>query len=62
MGGLPNRAKMWTQGSDEDLKKAIKKIIAEMGHKKFIMGADCTLATDLAYERINTAVRTARSK
>ena len=60
MGGLPNRAKMWSQGSDEDLKKAIKKIIAEMGRKKFIMGADCTLATDLAYERINTAVRTAR--
>lgn len=60
MGGLPNRAKIWTQGSDEDLKREIKKIIKEFGRKKFIMGADCTLATELPYERINTAVKAAR--
>ncbi len=60
MGGIANRSGVLVDGSDEELDIAIKNIIEKQGKQKFIFGADCTLPTEISYDRINRAVRAAR--
>ena len=43
-------------GSLEDIKAETRKIINEFGRDKFIIGPDCTLTTDLPYERMQAVV------
>lgn len=60
MGGLQNREGVLVDGTDEELVDEVKKIIASQGKEKFILGADCTLATDTDYSRIRLITDTAR--
>lgn len=61
LGGLENRAGILVEGPIAELKAATRKIIADFGRTGFIMGADCTLPTDLDAQRIRAVVETARS-
>ncbi|MFO7612834.1 MAG: uroporphyrinogen decarboxylase family protein [Clostridia bacterium] len=61
MGGLQNRAGVLVDGTDEELAAEVRNVIQRQGKEKFILGADCTLATDTDYGRIRLMVDTARS-
>jgi len=61
MGGLANRSGVLVNGSDEELVQAVRDILASQGKLKFILGADCTLPTDIDYRRIKLICDTARS-
>ncbi|MDD6662408.1 MAG: uroporphyrinogen decarboxylase family protein [Lachnospiraceae bacterium] len=60
MGGLANRSGVMVDGTEEELRAAAKKVITDYGKKKFILGADCTLPTEIPYSRINAVVQAAR--
>lgn len=59
MGGLANRSGVLVDGTDEELTAAVRKVIDDFGSTGFILGADCTLPTEIPYERIRTAVHAA---
>ena len=61
MGGLANRSGVLVNGSDEELVQAVRDILTQQGKLKFILGADCTLPTDIDYRRIKLICDTARS-
>lgn len=61
MGGLANRSGVLVDGSDAELEAEIHSIIRAMEGVPFILGADCTLPSDISYARIRTAVDAARS-
>ena len=50
---------MLVDGTDEELQAAVRKVIDDFGSTGFILGADCTLPTEIPYERIRTAVHAA---
>lgn len=60
MGGLANRSGAMVDGTEEELCAAAKKVIQDYGKTKFILGADCTLPTEIEYSRINAVVQAAR--
>lgn len=60
LGGLENRSGIIVDGSLEDIRKEVHRLRREMKGKKFILGADCTLESDLPVERIRTATEAAR--
>lgn len=60
MGGLANRTGVMVDGTEEELKEEAKKIIRDYGKTGFILGADCTLPTEISYERIKAIVDAAR--
>ena len=60
MGGLANRSGVLVEGTEEELKAAVCELIRDFGTNKFILGADCTLPTEIPYERVRTAVNAAR--
>lgn len=60
MGGLRNRSGVMVEGTIEELKQETKRIICEFGKEGFIIGADCTLPTEIAYERIKAIADAAR--
>lgn len=60
MGGLPNRSGVMTDGSVEELEKETERVIRSFGKTGFILGADCTLPTEISYERIRRIVEQAR--
>lgn len=59
MGGLPNRSGVLVDGTKEEIEEAVHKLIEEMGTKNYILGADCTLPTELDPLRVRQAVRAA---
>ncbi len=59
MGGLANHNGVLVEGSHEEIGGAVQKIIAEFGTTGFILGADCTLPTEISYDRIRAAVQAA---
>lgn len=61
MGGLANRSGVLVDGTDKELESEIHSIIKGMEGTPFILGADCTLPSDISYARIRTAVEAARS-
>lgn len=61
MGGLPNRSGVMTQGTEAELAQEAQRLVRRYGPKRFILGADCTLPTDISYARIRTIVEAARS-
>lgn len=61
MGGLPNRSGIMTEGTEAELVQETQKIICRYGPKHFILGADCTLPTEIPYARIRAIVETARN-
>ena len=61
LGGLKTHDGILDHGSDEEIRSRVKEIIAAHGPRRFILGADCTLPTNLDTHRIRTAVEAARS-
>lgn len=60
MGGLANRSGVMVDGTIEELKEEVRGLIAKYGKKGFIVGADCTLPTEIPYERIRAITEAAR--
>lgn len=60
MGGLPNRSGVTTDGSPEELVREAQSLIRRFGPAGFILGADCTLPTELPYGRIRLLSEAAR--
>ncbi|WP_303791280.1 uroporphyrinogen decarboxylase family protein [Anaerotruncus colihominis] len=59
LGGLDDRAGVLVDGSSDQIELAVHKVLDEAGTKNILLGADCTLPTDIALERIAQAVRSA---
>ncbi len=60
LGGFDDRSGLLVDGSREEIETYARSLVAQMGHTKFILGADCTLPTEIARERIRWAVGAAR--
>lgn len=56
MGGLANRSGVLVDGTPDELAAAVQKVVDSFGTSGFILGADCTLATEHPYGSIRTAV------
>ena len=54
MGGLPNRSGVMTEGTQEQLDDAVRQLVSEKGKTKFILGADCTLPSEISWSRIRS--------
>nr|WP_319776109.1 uroporphyrinogen decarboxylase family protein [uncultured Sphaerochaeta sp.] len=61
MGGLPNHTGVLFDGSRKEITDAVQKLIRQMGSVGFIIGADCTLATDQNIALIKAVTRACRS-
>lgn len=55
VGGLGDRG-ILVNGSAEEIRAAVRGVIADFGVKGLMIGADCTLPTDIAVSNIRTAV------
>ncbi|XBX09978.1 uroporphyrinogen decarboxylase family protein [Enterocloster clostridioformis] len=60
MGGLANRSGVMADGTIDELKAAVKDLISRYGKTRFILSADCTLPTEIPYERIHAIVEATR--
>lgn len=60
MGGLANRSGVMVEGTLEELAQAAKDAVARYGSTGFILGADCTLPTEIDYKRIRAMVEALR--
>lgn len=60
MGGLANRSGVMVEGTIEELKAEAKRVVQEFGKEGFILGADCTLPTEIAYDRIRAITEAMR--
>lgn len=60
MGGLKNRSGVLVDGSDEEIRTEVENIINKFGRTGFILGADCTLATEQDMHRLQVAVAACR--
>ncbi len=56
MGGFDDRTGILVEGSLEDIRKETFRLLDLMGTDKYIIGADCTLPTNIAPERIRAVV------
>lgn len=61
MGGLDDRSGVLVDGTMEEIQAAVHQIIQGFGTERFILGADCTLPTEIDYARIRCAIDTARN-
>lgn len=57
MGGLANRSGVIVQGDEQKITDEVQSIIKNFGENKFILGADCTLPTEIPYKSIAAAVK-----
>ena len=57
LGGLDDRDGVLVTGTVEEIQQAVASTIKRMGTERFILGADCTLPTEISYQRIRDAVR-----
>ena len=62
MGGLANRSGVMVEGTMDELKAEAKKVIRDYGKTSFILGADCTLPTEIPYDRIRAIAEAARER
>jgi len=60
LGGLDNRGVI-VDGTPDDIRRAVHEVISSFGPKGLIIGADCTLPTEINIENIHAAVEAARS-
>ena len=60
-GGLPNRSGVLVNGTDEEIHVAVTELLRKYGPDGFILGADCTLATEQDLGKVRIAVETARA-
>lgn len=61
MGGLPDRHGVLVDGDDDEIASTVKNVISSYGKTGFILGADCTLATEQDMHRLSVAVSACRS-
>ena len=61
LGGLDDRSGVMVDGTKEEIQDEVKKMISRFGKEGFILGADCTLPTDIPIENICAAIEAARS-
>lgn len=61
LGGFNNRHGSLINGDSNEIKDAINGMIESVGNKKFILGSDCTLPSDLPYENIRKVVEASES-
>jgi len=57
LGGFPDRSGVLVDGTEEEIEAHTKKILKEMKGKPFIVGADCTLPTEISPERVHSVVK-----
>ncbi len=62
MGGLANRSGSLFAGPKEAIKNDIQQVVEEMGSVGFILGADCTLATEQDRSLIRAVVDVCRNE
>lgn len=55
LGGLDDRSGVLVEGSQDQIANEITRIAEDMKGKPFVLGADCTLPTEIDYERIRFA-------
>lgn len=60
LGGLDDRSGVLVEGNKEEIKKEINNISSRMKGQRFILGADCTLPTEIDYQRIQLAAQYVR--
>lgn len=60
MGGLPNRSGVLVDGDGDAVGAAVEQLINEMGTIGYILGADCTLATEQDLSLVRSAVQACR--
>lgn len=61
LGGLDDRSGVMVEGTDQEIAAAVETIVSDYGRTFLIIGADCTLPTDIPLHRIRAAVEAARS-
>ena len=59
MGGLANRSGVMVNGTVEELKEEARRVIRAHGTTGFILGADCTLPTEIPLKRVRAVVEAA---
>ena len=59
LGGLANRSGVLVDGTEAEIAAAVREIIDGFGPQGLILGADCTLPTEIPTERIAAAVHAA---
>ncbi len=52
LGGFPDRTGVLVNGTKDEIFEQTKLILNEMKGKRFILGSDCTLPTEISYETI----------
>ena len=52
LGGFDDRSGVLVDGSQSEIKEKLAEIQATFGSHKYIIGADCTLPTEIAFEKI----------
>ncbi len=60
LGGLDDRAGVLVDGTAQEIEKEVYGILDRMGTRKFLLGADCTLPTEIPYANIRAAVEAAQ--
>jgi len=60
LGGLDNRG-IIVDGTPDEIRRAVHEVISSFGTRGLIIGADCTLPTEINVENIHAAVEAARS-
>lgn len=61
LGGLDDRSGVLVDGTMEDIENEVHSILDRMGTTKFILGADCTLPTEIGFNRIKKAVEATKN-
>lgn len=61
LGGLDDRAGVLVDGTDEEITAAVHEVMDTFGSKNWILGADCTLPTDVDLHRVHVAIEAANS-
>ena len=60
MGGLRNRSGVLVDGSAEEIREEVRSVINGFGRTGFILGADCTLASEQDMGRLRAAIEAAQ--
>ena len=61
MGGLANRSGPLVEGTQEELAAAVAQVVETAGTQGFILGADCTLPTEIPTQRIRWVMEALRA-
>lgn len=60
LGGMDDRSGVLVEGTEEEIEEKINQIKQEVDLNRFILGADCTLPTEIDYNRIRFSIETVK--